>query len=668
MLTDWLEPRGATELTAAFAEELGPRWDAREQYRGELARVWQLDGHRLQAQRADRTRRLALALLDSFERTYQVGLRERLETFAAASNGGRITASEERRDRLSERARHFAKDWSSRPVRLHDDPDYEIVHLLTRDAQHYPGIRVVPVSERRVVPRGVDGESMLREIVGSVALLDANGEIRQREKSHRLAELRRDVDRTEGEEAELAGLMQELLRRDELRGVSGLESSFDQVLRGSNGYREQLGLEDVYGRGAESVWLTRVQDGADVRLTIVPELQRAARDVINRPTVPPDDKIDEDWFREPVGAIVLLDMDGRVLAAGSAPDSQAVLTGDEEGERARVVDRVFGASGFQPIGSVYKPFVALWALDRLAGYDEGYVNLCVPPPGKHWAEYEGLRCHSQVGHGPVNLPKALAVSCNPYFAHLADLIGPMGVAQVGYDFGLGQPTGVLELGEDLDVRRGLVDWKGDVFRWQSGMDLGLQVRRAANGLQVVQGSPAQVARAYLGLARGDLAPLRLVEAIGDEVLPPAAPRPLEYDPANVARVRDLLRAVTNSTEGSAFDQLSKERVGRFVVAKTGSADLEGRPDDGGRVHKHTWVAGWLPAEDPQLVFVVFVNDTVATSSHSATYVAEQILVHPAVQAWLEAHGSRFDPTPEHVRIATVDLSRVDDGTGGGLLR
>ena len=58
------------------------------------------------------------------------------------------------------------------------------------------------------------------------------------------------------------------------------------------------------------------------------------------------------------------------------------------------------------------------------------------------------------------------------------------------------------------------------------------------------------------------------------------------------------------------------------------------------MRKHTWIAGWFPAEAPRAVFVVYVHDTSETSSHSAVYVARQLLASPAVKRWLEAQEGR----------------------------
>jgi len=49
------------------------------------------------------------------------------------------------------------------------------------------------------------------------------------------------------------------------------------------------------------------------------------------------------------------------------------------------------------------------------------------------------------------------------------------------------------------------------------------------------------------------------------------------------------------------------------------------------MRKHTWLAGWFPAEEPRFVITVYVHDTSATASHSAAYVARKFLLTDAVQ-------------------------------------
>jgi cell division protein FtsI/penicillin-binding protein 2 len=109
-------------------------------------------------------------------------------------------------------------------------------------------------------------------------------------------------------------------------------------------------------------------------------------------------------------------------------------------------------------------------------------------------------------------------------------------------------------------------------------------------------------------------------------------------------------SVVNATGGTAYGKgLGERTLGFRFVAKTGSADLgRGRvprsprnPWTGGwkqGVRKHTWVAGWFPADEPEAILVVFVHDTSTTSSHGAVYLASQFLRQSAVRSYLSERG------------------------------
>lgn len=612
---------------------------------GDLAALWgQVAGSFRRSDR-ERARLLARALLDSLETRFQARLGELFDALVALDRDGdgRLAPTEDALDRIGERARHALRDYGTRRALLHRRPEYEVVYLLTRDPGTYPGLLARPERERRhVVTRGEDAVPGL-QLLGVVSAMDPQAAQAQRAAWFELQRLRRLGSRTDEQQGRLQSLMRDLLMHDEARGVSGVEGLADPWLAGQNGYRERLGLEDVYGRGAESIYLTAVVDGADVWLTLDDDLQNAAQSVIDFPALPadpPDPDADLDWFAAPVGAIVLATTDGDLLAAASAPSRDELVAATADGQRAVVMERTLRMPTFQPLGSVFKPFVALWALDRLrgAGFDAHFVHDCAVDPEDDWAGWGGVRCHARWGHGPVDLSQALAVSCNSYFARLADELATEEIEELGADFGLGQATGVRFVG----ASPGLAEDVPAVFRWSARTRAGIarELRRAANGLSVVDVTPVQVARATAGLATGVLPSMRLVERIGDQPVPRGPVRPLPYGPAPLEAVQAMLERVTNDPEGSAWKTLRRAELGWTVAAKTGSADLQSRATAEGaeESYKHTWVAGWLPAEDPELVFVVFVHGTTATSSHGAIYIARQLLKRPEVRAWMGARG------------------------------
>ena len=642
LLVELTDPARGAAANNELVDELGDAFQRR--YGGKLEQVWERDGRSgLPLYRA-RVTKVALALLDTWEHGVQARLVERFDE-ARAGSIERLAIAPDRLERLGERARHLLKDFGSRAVALHEEPSDEVVYLLTRWRDRYPGLVCERERERVEVLRGGERAVLAKELIGAVGAIDADVAQRQRDQRAELVRLRRLVERSPEQEQRLKSLMQELLLEGERRGVSGIEAYADRVLRGENGYRERLGLEDVYGKGARSIYLNEVRDGEDLRLTLDPLLQQACSAVINAPRFPAHDpKADPEWFAQPVGAIVLCTPQGEVLAAASAPDANQELGLEAEGERGRVVDRSLRKPTFQPVGSVFKPFVAVHALDALSarGFDPEFEHVCEPLPGGSWAEWGGVRCHARFGHQAVDLRDALHVSCNAYFARIADELEAGDVVRLSESFGFGRPTGV----RSLSFSGGWSEWYGPILQWDPLVNMERQMRRAANGLQVVEGTPAQVARAMCGLATGELPTLRLLESVGGRALPLGEVATLPYREASLEFVREAMWGVCNARNGSAVEALSAARIGFEIAAKTGSADLAGRGGSGEdkRVRKHTWIAGWAPAREPQLVFCVFLHDTLATSGHSSIWVAQQLFEAPNVRAYLRSRGVALQPS------------------------
>ncbi|MBM3975797.1 MAG: hypothetical protein FJ299_02265 [Planctomycetes bacterium] len=125
--------------------------------------------------------------------------------------------------------------------------------------------------------------------------------------------------------------------------------------------------------------------------------------------------------------------------------------------------------------------------------------------------------------------------------------------------------------------------------------------------------------------------------MGEQPAPRGEARALPLSAASLDSVRDALAAVVSESGGTGYRALNRAEVGYTVAAKTGSADLQDRPKEGDpKVLKHGWVAGWLPVDQPRVVFVVFCAETRVSSSHSAVWVARQLLRDPAIVRWIDA--------------------------------
>lgn len=619
----WADERAALGWRELAAIELGESASeseveaAAEQWRAAFSDGF--DGKFLR----ERTR----GVVARWEQELQRALRAELDARRpAAVRGARaqLELVENRLDRASERARYILKDRGSRPETVARDPEYATVHLLTRHKRRFAGFRVEDTSER-VVARDERGVQLAGELVGRVGGMDLRETLLESGLRAEFEALRRQSSRTADEEAELRWMARRLVRDDELHGRSGIEAYFDVELSGRNGYREVRGLQELI----DGVYQVDVppEDGADLTLTLDLDVQRAATDALASPEPDPDDaKNDYAWLARPTGAIVMLSVDGDVLAAASFPD---FARGDElpRAPRDEPFERTLRKPTFQPPGSCFKPFVAAWALDHI-GFDPAEREACAMLPDQRGAGYFDVRCNVHYGHGLVDLREALKVSCNAYFARLGERFALEDWRELAHEFGFGEPSGVRAFG----ARPGLLE---DRFAglFQRAPE-GRSARLAGNGLAVVEATPMQLARATAGLCTGVLPQVRLVHKVG-AVETPRRSRPLSLSSASLNFVREALLAVAQESGGSAHAALDERQLGFRVGAKTGSGDIGSTKTVGSdgreRVRKHTWLIGFFPYDAPRYVVVVFCNDTLATASHSAIWLAREFLTSPAVQ-------------------------------------
>lgn len=597
---------------------------------------------------------LASELCDAWELGWQDLFGAVLEQTRAQAAPDELTRSGALRlntvalDRAADRARFVLRDFGMRKNLLDERPDYEVVQLLTRFPDHFPGFGARDARERQALFNPAEGALPGGLLIGSTAVLDAELAQKQRADAKRLAELRHKAVRTADEEEQLVALVARVLTHHEERGVSGIEGGWNDYLRGVNGYRERVGLEEAVGRRSERVSLREVENGADLRLTLDVELQRVAEEVLERPIVPPRETIrDERWLADPEGAIVLVTLDGALRVAASGPAPWSPRSTPERLAR----ERVFRKPDFMPPGSIFKPIVALFALEHGQGIaSEALVcEASEADVGSNKGVYKGVHCHKTWGHGALDLETAIHVSCNVYFAHLGERLDQGELWQMAHDFGLGEPTGVVR----ADGPRGFVEHATPQLLTAK---IGLRDRmRAANGLSVIEATPAQMARAAIGLATGRLPELRLVDAARDPdtgvwfPMPMGAVRELPYSAANFGFVREAMRGVAADPSGSAHTTLSPEAIGFSIAVKTGSADLA-EYDEQDRLVKHTWVLGWVLDGDgaPVVGFVFFVRKTIVTSSHSAAWLARQYFLRPEVRAYLRGLGVPVDDVEREV--------------------
>jgi cell division protein FtsI/penicillin-binding protein 2 len=229
---------------------------------------------------------------------------------------------------------------------------------------------------------------------------------------------------------------------------------------------------------------------------------------------------------------------------------------------------------------VFKLVTAYHAL--VAGaVDPDAVYRCRGRPHEEGPSGGQVGCWLKPGHGPVSLRKALAYSCNLYFARLGGRLAVERLLATAGRCGLGRSTGS--------------DLPGEISgRLPPGLD-----RR-------------QAARLAVGRAAGlELTGLQLLSLVGAVANGGVLYSPRQQAPAGSATPRRgllsgaqqlrLLRAAMR--EASAFGTGAAAGLGRLGVAgKTGTAGWDLTP-----WRTHGWFVGFWPANRPELALVVFVH-------------------------------------------------------------
>lgn len=547
-----------------------------------------------------------------------------------------------RRTAALKKARHILRDQSSRPALVAKAPEYSVVQLVTRWHERYAGIEV-RTRTRRLYP-AVDehGTPYASGLLGTVREANLREVLSQRGTLRELDRLQKKRERTPEEDRRILELAARIHHPEEQQGGAGLEGYLQAELQGKNGYVETQGLEERRDSGGLELFELPV-DGRDVTLTLDLSIQAAAQRVLENPRMPEwEEKRDELWFANPVGSIVLVTPQGDLLAAASVPTRPEQAPEERDGERGFVRERSLTRPKHQPPGSVYKPFVALWALGNL-NWSPNETTDCAAL-GDGGAGYESMHCHNSYGHGVLDLREAIKVSCNAYFARLGEHYSADELRFMAQHFGFGEPTGIQALDGLRSGLREDATFRGfeTLSNVRSEKISARMKRQIGNGLSLVEATPCQVARATCGLLTNELPELRLVHSIDGEELPYKS-RTLGFSGDHLMRVQEAMDAVVNETSGSAFRSIGSADLPFRVAGKTGSADYRRfKPGTGPRIQnkankktrKHTWFAGWFPADNPKAVLIVYLHDVAETSSHTSVHVAQQFLESPEVQAFV----------------------------------
>jgi penicillin-binding protein 2 len=439
-------------------------------------------------------------------------------------------------------------------------------------------------------------------------------------------------------------------------GKIGIEKFYEKELHGTVGYKQ---VEvDANGRYVRTLKLFPPIRGDNLYLTIDSRLQTAIENIMQ------DEK----------GAIVAINpKTGEVLALVSCPsyDPNPFVIGiDPEAYRMLrnssekpLYNRAI--RGIYPFASTIKPFLAIAALDSNT-ITTDYRIYCAGSfsmPGVRHIYRDWRK-----GHGSVNLPKAITVSCDTFFYGLAVKLGINRMHNYLNKFGFGQKTGIDVL-EELAGLNPSPEWKLKKLhaKWFIGDTIVAGIGQGymlTTPLQLAQGA-ATIANYGIRYQPRLLSKLEKPDNTVEELKPIRTQPLILKNPKTWDIVINAMVNVTSTPHGTAaaaFNQVPYE-----VAGKTGTAQLTrivGENIHGSdaslpkNLRNHKLFIAFAPVDDPILALAVIVEN-----NNIAPKVARQIFDYYFLQ---ERHyippGYTPPPVITPTNGSTMDQTQTNDKT------
>ena len=370
-------------------------------------------------------------------------------------------------------------------------------------------------------------------------------------------------------------------------GKNGVEKEYDLQLQGKAGY-EYIEV-NALNRIVKKLKTREAEQGKDIYLTVDTQLQQHM----------------EEYFKNNKlqgSAIAINPKNGEILTMVSyptyslnmfssriSPEEWTKLTNDK---RKPLSDRAI--TGEYPPGSIFKIITAIALLENGLNpnetiYDPGYYQL-----GKwKWKSWKAG------GHGVVNLRKALVESVNTYFYKLGDEMGYEPIVKTATEFGIGEKTGV-DLPGEKSGRLPNESWKRKYVKegWYRGDTINLSIGQGYLTMTPIQAALAYCIMANKGYAYKPHVANYFQSSDNREYTPRDKYMEMGVPKEYFDTLNEDLIATVEQDNGTAK---ALRTQGIKVAAKTGSAQ------NSQSKNTHAWVAGYFPADDPEVVFVVFAE-------------------------------------------------------------
>ena len=444
-------------------------------------------------------------------------------------------------------------------VRIKSDVDPKIANFISESRLDLPGVEVV-VESRREYPLG----SLVSQVLGYTGPVNPT---------------------------QLSTLRDQGYLPDDYLGKTGIEATYEQVLRGTYGVERVE--KDATGRKVQVLQTVRAPvAGQSLDLTIDAKEQQYAEQALK-------------WGLATAGlqrgvVIVMNPQTGAIVAMVSLPtyddngfargisttDYQALLANPDKPLLNHAIAEDF------PPGSTYK------LVTGTGGLADGKITTTTRLLTQGYLSIGATKFYdwNHRGFGLCNITCGFANSSDTFFYQVAAMLGIDRLAYWAGQFGFGTKTGVDLPGE----APGIVpsnQWKLDTL----GTDIFPgETYQAGIGQGYDAVTPLQLINAYAALANGGTLyqphVVRDVRAADGTIVRSVDPVVLGHvgaDPSVLLTIRQAAREVVLTRH--TYNLVDLPIV---VAGKTGTAEF-GTPDATGKLPFHSWFVGFVP-KDPQV--------------------------------------------------------------------
>lgn len=454
---------------------------------------------------------------------------------------------------------------------------------------------------------------------------------------------------------------------DDIVGKTGVESLFEEQLRGEDGEKQVEMSVDGTITG-EHVSQNAIA-GSDVVLTIDSNLQQVTQDSLESCI----NKIKSGGFPATYdaqgGSAVIMNVNtGEVLATASYPtyEPQWFVGGISHENWAYLRDDKRHPQMNKVIQATYAPGSIFKMVTAISGLESGAITSKekIRDTGIY-TKYKDMKNSFKCwyfssygrGHGYLNVTQALQHSCNYFFFETGDRMGIDTLSKYALHFGLGKKTGIELPSEkagvlasteaNSQIRPGQRVTPGYVLNASIGqgdnsftpIQIAKYISSIANGGTVVDPT---IIKSVLKSNGTEVSKEEIKNYTNEKLGIEATDDGIVINPESIAIAKEGMRMAASEAGGTAYSVFKKFNV--EVAGKTGSA--EAGKDENGKDKVNAWFVCFAPYEKPEVAVVVMIENgghgnyaaevardvlTQYFGMNSSTDVNESVLAIPYVE-------------------------------------